>query len=488
MIYKNKIILGAILLILGVVSLVLGFLLYINVSGFNILLYLGHEHAFVFDYILARIMIAWGVALIASGIIFILLGGLKKEFQSKKPMAAAVAVLVVAMAVTGLFVYVVLPPAVQAHADISESSRYTQVGSDKPVFYNVSSYSNYHSMEYFNVSLHGKLLFNQSLEFKGYQNTSLCIPPGTFSSPGNYTLSTTIVHGSVKKTFNSWVEVKAYSPMSITITGPSEVTDGYTGTYSADVSGGYGPYTIKWDITGLRTHTLFGKDVSFTFGDSYFGYTVKACAIDEYGAVNSTCMTSSLASNLSASYSDKYAQVDSGMTDIFNGSIYSYFGQTGVGPYSYSWYENGNLFSNNENSSFQFNTPGVYNVSLEVKDSENQISIYHQDIQVNPRFTLWSYGPYVTSMSGSQCVDFWYNVTGGTWLQNVSGYGHYDVTFYINGNEYYPDNSVYSDGIGHYEFYLNSFELNTGENSFKVVAQDGVGQTSVFNVEIDYSS
>lgn len=488
MLSRGKFILGSIFLILGVVSLVFGFLLYIDTSGFNVLLFAAKVHDFVFAYILARIMIAWGVALIASGIIFILLGVLKKKFNSKKPLAAAVAVLIVAMAVTGLFVYVAIPPGVQAHAEVSESSQYTQVGTDKPVYYNVSSYSNYHSMEYFNVSLNGKLLFNQSFEFKGYKNTSLCIPPGTFSSSGNYTISISIVHGTYKKEYSSWVDVKPYTPMIVTISGPNEVTDGYTGNFSAHVTGGYGPYTIKWEIYGEHNHVLSGNDISFKFGDYYYGYTITAYAIDKYGAVNSTCMTAYLTSNLSASYSDKYAQLDQYMTDTFNASTYSGVTQTGVGPYSYYWYEDSNLFSTNENSTYQFNTPGIYNISLEVKDSENQTSLYYQNIIVNPRLTLWSYGPFVTSISGSQCIDFWYNVTGGTWYQNVSFGGHYDVTFYINGQGYVADNSFFSNDVGHYEFDLSDFDLSTGQNSFKVVVHDGVGQTSVFSIELYYST
>ena len=73
-------------------------------------------------------------------------------------------------------------------------------------------------------------------------------------------------------------------------------------------------------------------------------------------------------------------------------------------------------------------------------------------------------------------------------MQNVSGYGHYSATFYVNGGYYVADNSFFSDDIGHYEFTLSSYVLNTGENSLKVVVTDGVGQTSVLSIEIDYSN
>ncbi len=485
---KTKLIFGSILLILGIVSLVFGLLLYIDTSGLNVLIYIYHEHEFELAYVLSRILIAWGVALLSSGIIFVLMGAIQSEFKSKKPMAAALSVLVVGLAVTGLFIDVVLPPPVHVNAKIDETSQYTQVGSQRPLIYNVSSYSNYYSTEYFNISLGSKLVFYQSVNFTGYKNTSICIPPSTFSSPGNYSVTNTITHGSFNKEYSSWLDVKPYSPMKITITGPSEATYGYTGVFHASVVGGYGPYKIKWDISGEHNHIFTGSNISFTFGNYYYGYTVKACAIDAYDSVNCTYFNAYIVNNLTASYSTTYQQLDCGMTDVFNGSTYSGFEQTGVGPYYYSWYENGNLFATNENTSFQFNSPGVYNVSLVVRDSENQSSICYQDIQVNPRLTLWSYGPYITSISGNQQVNFWYNVTGGTWYQNVSGFGHYDVTFYINGAGFLPYNSFFSNDIGHYEFQLGSFDLSTGGNSFKAVAQDGVDQTSTFSMEVYYSS
>ena len=488
--YRGKIIVGTILLIIGVLSLVFGFLIYINISGVNVLLYINSVHSFVFNYILSRVFIIWGVALIVSGISVIMLGALKKEFRSKKPLAIAIAVLIIGLAISGLFVYVSIPPSLDAKAELSANSQYTQANSSKAIVYNVSAYSNYHSMEYFNVSLNGKLVFNQSQEFKGYQNSSYCIPPDTFPSPGNYTVSTTITHGDSKKIFKSWIDVKPYSPMSISIVGPKEVTDGYTGNYSVHVTGGYGPYQVLWSIAGEHTHHMSGNTISFTFGDSYFGYNVQACVFDKYGAENTSSITVYLASNLSASFSCEYPQLDQYMTDTFNGSIFSDFSTSGVGPYSYYWYEDGNLFSSSENSTYTFQTPGIYNISLEVKDSENQTSEYSKNIQVNPRFTLISYypNPPPYDISGSQSVDFWYNVTGGTWLQNVSGYGHYSAIFYVNGGYYVSDYSFFSDDIGHYEFTLSSYVLNSGENSFKVVVTDGVGQTSVLSIEIDYSN
>jgi hypothetical protein len=486
--YKNRLILGSILLILGLISLVFGILLYITTTGFNVLIYIYNEHQFVFVYIVSWILIAWGIALIASGIIFILMGALKHEFKTRKPVAVVIAILVVGLAVTGFFLYVALPPPIHTHARIYESAQVTQVGSDRPVVYSVSSYSNYYSTEYFNVSLSGKTVYSQSLNFRGYKNTSICITPSTFSSSGNYTITNTIVHGSYKKVYSSWINVKPYSPMKITITGPEEATYGYTGVFHATVTGGYGPYSIKWDISGEHEHAFNGNNISFTFGNYYWGYTVEAYVTDKYGVVNSSYITTYIVQNLSASFTDKYAQLDPGMTDTFNGSTFSGFEQSGVGPYYYYWYENGNLFSTSENASFQFNSPGIYNISLEVKDSENQTSIYYQNIKVNPELSLWSYGPYVTSISGTQCVDFWYNVTGGTWCENASGFGHYDVTFYINGQGYIADNSFFSNDIGHYEFQLSQYDLSSGENSFKIVVQDGVGQTSVFSMQIDYSS
>ena len=487
--YKSKIILGTIFLILGIFSLVIGILMYIDTSGLNAL-FIDSLHLYVFEYLLARLLIIWGLALISAAIVLFVMAALKKEFKSKKPMVIAIAILIIGLLFTGAMVYEGMPPSFNAKADLSQNAQYTQVGSNKNIIYNVSSYSDYQSTEYFNVSLNGTLVFNQSISFRGYENTSFCIPSSTFSDPGNYTVTNTISHGTAQRTYKSWINVKPDSPMHLYISGPSEATEGYTGNYSVHVTGGYGPYQVLWNIAGENTHHISGNTTSFTFGDYQYGYTVEACVFDKYGAENTSSITVYLASNLSSSFSCSYPQLDQCMTDTFNGSIFSDFANTGVGPYSYSWYEDGTLFSSSENSTYKFLTPGIYNISLEVKDSENQTSEYSKNIQVNPLFGLWSYypNPPPYDISGSQCVDFWYNVTGGTWLQNVSGYGHYSATFYVNGGYYVADNSFFSDDIGHYEFTLSSYVLNSGENSFKVVVTDGVGQTSVLSIEIDYSN
>lgn len=486
--YKNKIILGTILLILGIFSLVFGILLYTDTT--DGLLFVYSLHLLVFEFVLARLLIGWGLGFISTAIVLFVMGALKTEFKSRKPMAIALAILIIAVLFSGFLIYAAIPPPLEAKAALDVNSQYTEVGTEKPVIYNVSAYSNYHSCEYFNVSLKGKNVYNESELFSGYFNTSYNIPPSTFSSPGNYSVATTITHGSSKKVFTSWIDVKAYSPMKISITGPNEITDGYTATYSAQVSGGYGPDVVHWCISGEHGHKLTGDNVSFTFGDYYYGYNIQACVFDKYGEENTTSMTAYLVSNLSASYSCSYPQLDQYMTDTFNASTYSGFQESGVGPYTYSWYDNGNLFSTSENTTYTFQNAGMHNITLEVKDVEGQTSNYSQNIKVNPRFGLWSYYPTPppSQVTGSQCVDFWYNVTGGTWYQNVSGSGHYDATFYVNGEGYYPDNSFYSNGIGHYEFTLSSYDLNAGENSFKVVVQDGVGQTSVLSIDIEYSS
>lgn len=485
---KRKLILGSILLIRGIVSLVYGLLIYISLAGVNAILFFNQEHLYIFYYVFSRVLLVWGVALIVSGILIFLLVSIHKEFRSKKPMAAAIVTMVVGLALSGLFIYAVYPPPLNASIEMRPSAQFTEVGSDRSIVYNLSLYSNYYSLGYFNISLGGKNVFNQSFEFKGYGNTSYTVPSSTFSSPGNYSVLTTVAHGSSKKIFVSWTDVKPYLPMHVYVSGPTEATDGYTGNYSVQISGGYAPYQIRWYVYGQHMHELLGQHISFAFGDYYWGYKVEAIVSGAYGAQNTSSLYVYVVSNLSASFTAEYTQLDQYMTDVFNSSIYSGLEQTGVGPYSYSWYENGNLFSTSENSSYQFKSPGIYNISLSVKDSEGQISTSSQDVHVNPRFTLWSYGPFVEQITGSETVDFWYNVTGGTWLENVSGYGHYSVTFYVDGVGYYSDNSFFSNDIGHYEFTLSSSVLNSGSNTFEVIAEDGVGQTSTFSIEISYSS
>ncbi len=485
---SNRLILGSVMLTVGVSLLVFGFLLYIDTSGLNVLLYEANRHLFIFYYVLARILIIWGIALISAAVVLYLIVAIHKEFKSRKPMVMAVSVLLVGLSLSGFFVYAVFPPPVHSKVEIKPSDQYTEVGSQRSIVYNLSLYSNYRSVGYFNVSLNGDNVFDQSLGFTGYDNATYTVPSSTFSSPGNYTVSVSVVHGSSKKVSRSWIDVKPQSPMDVYISGPIDVTDGYTGNYSAHITGGYSPYRILWYISGQNSHRLSGDSISFTFGDYYYGYSIEALVTDAYGMENSSTIYAYIAPNLTASFSAEYTQLDQYMTDVFNSSTYSGFEQTGVGPYSYYWYENGNLFSTSENSTYQFQSAGTYNISLNVKDSENQVSMYSEDIKVNPQFGLWSYGPFPSQITGSESVNFWYNVTGGTWFQNVSGFGHYEVTFYVDGNGYIPDNSFFSGNIGHYEFALSSYVLNNGGNSFEVMAQDGVGQESDFSITVYYSS
>ena len=101
---SNRLILGSVMLIVGVSLLVFGFLLYIDTSGLNVLLYDANRHLFIFYYVLARILIIWGIALISAAVVLYLIVAIHKEFKSRKPMVMAVSVLLVGLSLSGFFV------------------------------------------------------------------------------------------------------------------------------------------------------------------------------------------------------------------------------------------------------------------------------------------------------------------------------------------------------------------------------------------------
>ena len=475
---ERKFIFGTILIIMGIVLLVIGLIQYVGIYGINAIFYIHRIHDYVFNYVMSYVLIIWGSALLISGFVFILLGFMKKEFSSKKPLAVGVSVLIIAMGITGFFIYSAVPPSIHADVSISSPSHYAEVGSSNSTDYKSSVYSNYYATEYFNISLKGKLIYDLNNSFHGYYNTTYMIPGNILNSPGNYSILVSVVHGTKRYEKSSWFYVYPLANMNITINGPKIIEPGIAGSYSVSVSGGYGPYNVSWIVFGNSTHHFYGKTLSYIFGEPYYGYSIIASVRDKYGDIENKSIAISENPGLSSSFTSQYSQLDQYMNDVFNSSIYSGFSQTGVPPYHYFWYENGNLFSNSINASYVFQSSGIYNISLKIVDSDNVSSYSHMYIKVNPKFTLASLGPDITTITGSQSSTFWYNVTGGTWYQNASGFGHYEITFYVNGNGYMASSSNFYNDIGHYSFTFNSFVLQTGANTIKIVAQDGVGQTS----------
>ena len=384
---KTKI--GVVLLILGIPTLVFGIVSYSTLVGIYALSSIGHPYAYRFEFVISLVVLSWGSALLISGVILLVLGFSGFIFNSRKPMVIGIVILMISLAFSGLVLYGAAPPPYRSSVVASTYDNCTEVNSAKPMVYNFSSYSNYPSKDYFNISLGSRVVFRYNFSFNGYDNFTCRVPASVFKQPGEYTSTNLIMGHGTRKVETSSIKVLPYVPVKVSVSGPSIVEPCYTGSYSAFVSGAYGPYSISWIVRGERTREFNGSSISLKFGTYYYGYEVIASAVNKYGVSNSSIEYVTLVHSLSASFTSKYSQLDAGMKDIFNSSVSTICGKTGVSPYSYEWFVDGTQFSSSENASYAFSHSGTYNVSLQVTDSLGNVSHYYQDVKVNSPFYLY---------------------------------------------------------------------------------------------------
>ncbi|MCI4333060.1 MAG: PKD domain-containing protein [Thermoplasmata archaeon] len=99
----------------------------------------------------------------------------------------------------------------------------------------------------------------------------------TFSTSANHTVHVSVLDGTGVYA-NRSATIDVASALLVSVQGPSSVSTGDTGTWTANVTGGEGPFTVTWTIpgvaagTGLRaTHDFSGAGnyvVSFTVSDA----------------------------------------------------------------------------------------------------------------------------------------------------------------------------------------------------------------------------
>ena len=282
---KMKIIFGGILAATGIILLIVGLLIYIDISGLNSLLYINRVHQYVLLYILSYIMMAWGVGSLIAGILFAILGSVQYNFNSGKPLAAGIAVLFICLAISGFFIAVALPPANKISETMDFQSHFTEVNATKADCLNGSINSTYSGSYYLNSS---SLNLNSGVLSPGGGTTKFSTDVATvFSSSGNKTIELTIISDNGKKTFTSWVYV--YPSVNVSISGPSSVNDASGSafeTYSS-VSSGYGPDNYTWRLSAFyigdaqnASFNIYDKDMRVHFylnsGSNLYGYNYTA--------------------------------------------------------------------------------------------------------------------------------------------------------------------------------------------------------------------
>lgn len=241
---RRKLIFGMAAVIIGLLSLLIGMFLFIRVSGIDALLY-PSIRALDFAAILSFLCISWGVAWLITGIVFLVLGLRRFSFNSRKPMVAALALLVVFSVFSGGLLAVGLPPAPSVSVAVHDPVNYTESGStvSLPVYVNITStYSAYLNVSFISSNIQSVAFCNVA---KGTHEIKIPVE-GLTLSPGKGDMQFTVCSQSVKKIVS--VNYTVYPTLSVNFSGPTSVNDAngpvcvvYSPTYQ-----GYAPDNYSW--------------------------------------------------------------------------------------------------------------------------------------------------------------------------------------------------------------------------------------------------
>ncbi len=280
---KYKVIFGSILLAIGVLLLVFGALIYVSTTGLNILQYKSAMAA-VNARLLSYVMLGWGSGLLIAGIIFLALSIMNFTFQSKKIVAVAMAVLLIGVGITAVFEVAAHPSAQSSmHGKVEVGNHYCEVGQCNSDYVNAKANSSYVGSYYLNVTgPSDSVLANGSvgsLVSAGPSNVSF-----NFKTPGNYTVTLSMISHGVKKAYSTWVYV--YPKLKASVSGKANINNEYgsqTVTYMPVISG-YSPNNYTWSIssstfTDAQNYSytnLYGKSMTVTYflnsGSFLYGY------------------------------------------------------------------------------------------------------------------------------------------------------------------------------------------------------------------------
>ena len=251
----------------------------------------------------------------------------------------------------------------------------------------------------------------------------------TFRHSGDYIVSCNVTDGNGFSQ-NSSIPVRVYSDPVVNLSSfQTYVIDGSYPGFSVKINGGSG--NLEYEIGGTSGHTSGSFNIALSSIDFAIGEnSIKLYLQDLKGGWNAQSNTVNVYFySLNPSISVGKTLIDANMTDQLNGS-YSYSGSgSGFGPYTFGWYINGKYYSNLQNVNALIEDSGKVSIEFTVTDSLGQSQSTTSYIKVNPKlnFTLaYTEAPQY----GSYVVNIYTNITGGTYITNVSSY-------YPGFNEYF---------------------------------------------------
>ncbi|MGC8618675.1 MAG: immunoglobulin domain-containing protein [Thermoplasmata archaeon] len=210
----------------------------------------------------------------------------------------------------------------------------------------------------------------------------------------------------------SWIDYNVYSNLTS------------FQSYTVQIMPPSGSWSTLTTITteSDTTYTVSGLSPGNTYYFRMYDTIVVSGVAGSFSSYSNTISVATIAP-LSVSISAPTTSVNIGQNVLITSNV-----QGGVPPYSYQWYENGNLISGATASSFTFssNSAGTYTIYLKVTDStgasqgSNDISI-----TVNPTLSVLISSPTASIDVGSSL-----QLTS----QASGGVSPYTYQWYLNGN------------------------------------------------------
>ncbi len=254
----------------------------------------------------------------------------------------------------------------------------------------------------------------------GVNTTSGLYLSYTFPKAGNYNI-TLIIQDSQGARAEAYLDISVVPTPKVSISLSKIVTDvGIPVRFNSSVSGGDPFFNYSWTVSGIG-FVGYQQDMEYSFSQAG-NYTVSVTIYDGSGNSAASSLNVRINDPPEALINATYSNIDPNVTDSFNPVI------TGGTPgFNYSWYIGSSLVGISGSLNYSFSAPGVYGLTLDVKDSQGETASYVTDITVS------SY-PEASIIYSGNSIDA--NVSETFRASSSGGIGPFSDQWIIGGQEY----------------------------------------------------
>ena len=254
----------------------------------------------------------------------------------------------------------------------------------------------------------------------GVNTTSGLYLSYTFPKAGNYNI-TLIIQDSQGARAEAYLDISVVPTPKVSISLSKIVTDvGIPVRFNSSVSGGDPFFNYSWTVSGIG-FVGYQQDMEYSFSQAG-NYTVSVTVYDGSGNSATSSLNVRINNPPEALINATYSNIDPNVTDSFNPVI------TGGTPgFNYSWYIGSSLVGISGSLNYSFSAPGVYGLTLDVKDSQGETASYVTDITVS------SY-PEASIIYSGNSIDA--NVSETFRASSFGGIGPFSDQWIIGGQEY----------------------------------------------------